>query len=92
MVLDQAEAKANPITIKDLMNNGIQIRIFSKDKPLGLSMGLFDSKTFILSSSSWTHYSFVINHELSVKVPSPTATEKLVELFNQDWAASKENS
>ena len=85
LILDLAEAKANPMTIEKFKSHGIQIRTYSASKPLGLNMGLFDGKTFILSSSSWTYYSFVINHELSLTAPSPSATEKLVELFNQDW-------
>ncbi|MFZ3102038.1 MAG: phosphatidylserine/phosphatidylglycerophosphate/cardiolipin synthase family protein [Desulfitobacteriaceae bacterium] len=89
LILDLTEAKANPMTIEELKSHGIQIRTYSASKPLGLNIGLFDGKTFILSSSSWTYYSFVINHELSLTIPSPSATEKLVELFYQDWTSSK---
>jgi phosphatidylserine/phosphatidylglycerophosphate/cardiolipin synthase-like enzyme len=88
LILDPTEAKANPVTIETLKNSGIQIRTYSTNKPHGLNIGIFDGKTFIQSSSSWTYNSFVINHELSITVPSPIATEKLVELFNQDWADS----
>jgi phosphatidylserine/phosphatidylglycerophosphate/cardiolipin synthase-like enzyme len=88
LILDQTEAEANPVTIETLRNGGIQVRTCSTDKLHGLNMGIFDRRTFIQSSSSWTYNSFVINHELSVTVPSPSATEKLVELFNQDWANS----
>ncbi len=91
LILDQTEAKENPLTIEKLKKNGIQIRYYSASKPLRLNMGLFDGKTFILSSSSWSYYSFVINHELALTVPSPSATEKLVELFNQDWNSSSNN-
>ncbi|MHB8124789.1 MAG: phospholipase D-like domain-containing protein [Desulfitobacteriaceae bacterium] len=89
LILDHTEAKANPITIETLKSGGIQIRYYSADKPLGLNIGLFDDKTFILSSSAWTYSSFVINHELSLTAPAPSATEKLVEFFKQDWTSSK---
>ncbi|HWQ89631.1 MAG TPA: phospholipase D-like domain-containing protein, partial [Desulfitobacteriaceae bacterium] len=87
LLLDPNEAKANPLTIEKLINHGIQIRYYSTDIAHRLNLGLFDNKTFILSSSSWTYYSFVINHELSLKVPSAEATKKLVDLFNLDWNA-----
>jgi hypothetical protein len=88
LILDPTEVKANPVTIETLRNGGIQIRTCSTDKLPGLNIGIFDGKTFIQSSSSWTYNSFVMNHELSITVPSPSATEKLIELFNQDWADS----
>jgi len=85
LLLDPTEAKKNPLTIEKLMNHGIQIRYYPSDVPQRLNIGLFDNKTFVFSSSSWTYYSFVINHELSLTVPSAEATKKLVDLFNQDW-------
>ncbi|MDD4403111.1 MAG: phosphatidylserine/phosphatidylglycerophosphate/cardiolipin synthase family protein [Desulfitobacteriaceae bacterium] len=88
LILDPTEVEANPVTIETLRNGGIQIRTCSTNKLRGLNVGIFDEKTFIQSSSSWTHNTFVINHELSITVPSPTATKKLVELFNQDWIES----
>jgi phosphatidylserine/phosphatidylglycerophosphate/cardiolipin synthase-like enzyme len=88
LILDPTEVEANPVTIKTLRNGGIQIRTCSTNKLRGLNVGIFDEKTFIQSSSSWTHNTFVINHELSITVPSPAATKKLVEIFNQDWTES----
>jgi len=88
LILDSTEVAANPVTIEKLKKGGIQIRTSPTAKPQGLNLGIFDGKTFIQSSSSWTYNTFVINHELSITVPSPSATEKLVNLFNQDWAAS----
>jgi phosphatidylserine/phosphatidylglycerophosphate/cardiolipin synthase-like enzyme len=88
LILDPTEVAANPGPIEKLKNGGIQIRTSPTAKIQRLNLGIFDGKTFIQSSSSWTYNAFVINHELSITVPSPTATEKLVNLFNQDWADS----
>lgn len=88
LILDPTEVEANPNTIETLRNGGIQIRTYSTNKLHGRNVGIFDGKTFIQSSSSWTRNSFVINHELSITVPSPDATKKLVDVFNQDWTES----
>jgi phosphatidylserine/phosphatidylglycerophosphate/cardiolipin synthase-like enzyme len=46
---------------------------------------VFDNKTIIMSSSSWTYYSFVINHEGLLSIPSPAAVEKSKSVFEQEW-------
>lgn len=90
LILDPAASKETPETIEKLKAAGIKIR-YSKtfggniDAP---NIAIFDGTTFILSSSGWTHFTFVINHEFSITVPSPVATNKLVQTFNQDWAQS----
>ena len=86
LILDpQAEAT----TVKKLQAAGIQIRLFKNAAQRSLlRMALIDGKTFFFSSSGWTYSCFVINHELSLTAPSPKATAKLVQLFDQDWANS----
>lgn len=89
LILESTQSKANPLTIENLESHGIQIRYYTAKNPLGLNLGIFDEKTFILTSSAWTYSTFVINHELSITVPSLSATEKLVEIFEEDWASGK---
>jgi phosphatidylserine/phosphatidylglycerophosphate/cardiolipin synthase-like enzyme len=89
LLLDPAEAEANPQTIEKLTSHNIQIRYYSAELPCHVNIGLFDGKSFVISSSPWTYSAFVINHELSVTVPSAAASQKLVEFFNHDWNASK---
>lgn len=87
IVLDPKNAHQTPVTIEKLTAAGIQIRYYRDDanRELGMNVGIFDQETFIMSSSGWTYYSFVINHEFAITIPSPQASGRLVELFNQDW-------
>jgi cardiolipin synthase A/B len=79
-----------PETIKKLKASGIQIRSFKhpQNKPLRMNIGIFDGETFILSSSGWGYKSFVMNHELSITVPSPQATDELIKHFDTYWQSS----
>lgn len=88
LILDQSSAKSTPVTIDKLKSGGVKIRYYKSANNLkfNLHTGIFDEETFILTSSDWTYYTFVINHEFSVTVPSPTATAKLTSIFNQDWS------
>jgi len=81
---------ATPNTIKKFEENQIEVRYFSHPNKLlmGFNIGIFDNKTFVMTSSSWTYYSFVINHEGSLTVPSPMAVEKLNSIFENEWANS----
>lgn len=90
IILDEEDAKATPVVLEKLTAAGVQVR-FNQEKnnqPLGANFGIFDGKSFIFSSSGWTYYTFVINHELSITVPAPAATEKLVQKFDADWQTS----
>lgn len=79
-----------PETLERLETSGVQIRTFKHPvtKSLELNLGIFDGESFILSSSGWGYKSFVMNHELSITVPSPEATNELIKQFDQDWKNS----
>lgn len=91
IILDPGIMPKNwPETIEKLKASGIQIRYFKHpaNKSLNLNVGIFDGDTFVLSSSGWGYKSFVMNHELSITVPSPKATLELIKQFDQDWQSS----
>jgi cardiolipin synthase len=88
LILDRAVTIKTPVTIEKLTSKGIIIRYFPDKMPLGMHLALFDNSSFLLSSSDWTHISFVYNHEFSITVPSPLASAKLGDLFKQDWGKS----
>lgn len=90
LVLDRAVASANPVTLETLKANGVHIRYYPAQLSLGMHLAIFDNTSFILSSAGWTRSSFVTNHEFSITAPSPTATVKLSQMFNQDWEKSTE--
>ena len=69
-------------------SKNISIRHFPVKPTLAMHLAIFDNSTFIFSSSDWTRYSFVANHEFSITVPSPLASAKLGNLFKQDWEKS----
>lgn len=87
VILDQESAKATPLTVEKLKSGGVKLRYYKSPNNLSLNLhvGIFDDKTFILTSSDWTYYTFVINHEFSITVPSPDATSKLISIFSLDW-------
>ncbi|WP_242837425.1 phospholipase D-like domain-containing protein [Desulfitobacterium metallireducens] len=89
VILDE-NAKSTPGVLEKLKTAGVQVRFYQKkdNQPLGVNVGIFDGKSFIFSSAGWTHYTFVINHEMSITVPSPLATEKLVQKFDADWQSN----
>lgn len=88
IIIDE-DAKATPVVLEKLKAAGVQVRFYQEknNQPLGANFGIFDGKSFIFSSSGWTYYTFVINHEMSITVPAPSATEKLVQKFDADWQA-----
>jgi cardiolipin synthase len=90
LILSSSCAVATPNTIKELKEAEIEIRYFNHpDKlPVCLNIGVFDNRTLIMTSSSWTYYSFVINHEGSLTIPSPSAIEKINNLFALEWERS----
>ncbi len=88
LIVDQAIADKTPVTLEKLKAKGVQIRYYPSQPGLGMHLAIFDNSTFLLSSSDWTHVSFIANHEFSITVPSPTASEKLGQIFNQDWERS----
>lgn len=89
IILD-SKAKSTPIILEKLKSAGIQVRFYKEtaNHPLGINLGIFDGSTFVFTSSGWTYYTFVINHESSITVPSPQATEKLIQHFDADWQNS----
>lgn len=88
LILERSVTSKPSVTLDKLTANKILIRYFPSETPLGMHLGIFDSSTFLLSSSAWTRYSFVANHEFSITVPSPLASAKLANLFKQDWEKS----
>ncbi|AET68846.1 phosphatidylserine/phosphatidylglycerophosphate/cardiolipin synthase [Desulfosporosinus orientis DSM 765] len=88
LILEPSLTTKTPVTVEDLRSKGVQIRFYPSDPPLGMNLVIFDNSGFILSSSGWTKYSFLANHEFSVTVPSPAASQKLADMFNQDWEKS----
>ena len=92
ILLDPAAApvKNTPDTLEKLKQAGVEIRLAQIAAGQTFpNMGIFDDGTFIVSTSGWTYAAFVINHELSLTIPSPAATAKLRQLFEQDWANGK---
>lgn len=88
LILDRAITSQTPVTLEKLKVKNITIRYFPVSTPLGMHLAIFDNSSFVLSSSDWTGYSFVADHEFSITVPSPLASAKLAELFKQDWKKS----
>jgi len=90
LILDPSLTTKTPVTLEGLSSNGVQIRYYPSQLPLGMNLAIFDNTTFLLSSSGWTRYSFLANHEFSITAPSPVASNKLGEMFRQDWEKSTE--
>ncbi|CAA7601274.1 Phospholipase D-like domain protein [Acididesulfobacillus acetoxydans] len=91
LILDPREKKTAPDALAKLRSGGVKVR-FVKDSAVPafhLNVGIFDQKTFIFTSSDWTYYTFVINHEFSITVPSAAATAKLDAVFDHDWAQAQ---
>lgn len=89
IILDSHEAENSPITLGNLRTGGIGIRFYPPNqKALNVNFGVFDGTSSIISSSGWTNAVFVRNHEISVTIPSPAATAKMTQYFEQDWAIS----
>ncbi len=90
LILERKVTSKPSITLDQLKANKVLIRYYPTETPLGMHLGIFDNSTFLLSSSDWTRSSFVMNHEFSITVPSPSASLKLANLFMKDWEKSAE--
>jgi len=90
LILGRKVTTKTQLTLEKLKAKSIAIRYFPSKTPLGMNLAIFDNSSFLLSSSDWTRYSFVANHEFSITVPSPLASAKLGSLFNEDWKKSTE--
>ena len=88
LILGRTVTSKTQVTLEKLTVKNITIRYFPSKTPLGMHLAIFDNSSFLLSSSDWTRYSFVANHEFSITVPSPLASTKLSDLFKQDWGKS----
>lgn len=77
-------------TLATLKTGGVKVRYYPEQPSLGMRLAIFDGSSFVMGSSVWTEYAFLANHEFSITVPSPVASKKLTEIFNQDWAISAE--
>jgi phosphatidylserine/phosphatidylglycerophosphate/cardiolipin synthase-like enzyme len=89
-ILLDRKAKSTPVILENLKTAGVQVRFYQEkdNHPLNINLGIFDGHTFVFSNSGWTYLTFVNNHEMSLTVPSPSATEKLIQLFDADWQNS----
>ncbi len=87
LILSPTTIMDTPNTIKKLEEAEIDIRYNShpEERPLKFNYGIFDNKTFIITSSSWTYYAFIINHECSLTIPSPAVVKKMDLIFDQEW-------
>ncbi|KUO67027.1 MAG: hypothetical protein APF84_17705 [Gracilibacter sp. BRH_c7a] len=87
LILSPSTAIATPNTLKKLIEAEIDIRYnsHSEEHPMNFNLGIFDGKQVIISSSSWTYYAFVINHESSLTIPSPEVVNKLDKIFAEEW-------
>lgn len=85
LLTSRPQSSAQTQVADALKAKGIQVRYASA--ATSRQFAVFDHKCFIMSSSGWTHSTFVVNHELSLTAPSPEATAKLASLFQQDWSS-----
>lgn len=87
LLLSPSTKVDTPNTIKKLEDAEIDIRYNNhpEEHPMKLNLGIFDDKTLIVTSSSWTYYTFIINHECSLTIPSPEAVNKIDGIFDQEW-------
>jgi len=87
LIVSPSCAVATPNTIQKFKEAGIEIRYYNHPQklPMGFNLGVFDQKTLVVTSSSWTYYSFIINHESALIIPSPSAIDKINLLFEQEW-------
>src|SRR5680860_106450 len=88
LILDRAAKTKTPDSIEKLTIKNITLRYYPNKPRFGMHLAIFDNSSFLLSSSEWTRYSFVANHEFSITVPSPLASAKLCDVFIQDWGKS----
>ncbi len=87
LIVSPSCAEATPDAIADFKKAQIEVCYYNPSKKLTMSLNLcvFDNKTMIMSSSSWSYYSFVINHEGSLKIPAPQAIGKIKTILEGDW-------
>jgi len=91
LILSPSCIEATPDAIAAFKGAGIEVRYYQSpnQQTIKLNTGIFDDKKIIVTNSSWSYYSFVINHEASLAIPSPQAVLKLKETFEQDWNNSR---
>ena len=87
LIITPAGAASTPNTIKMFEDAEIDLHYYYHPEDLALrsNFAIFDNKTVIITSSSWTYYSFVINHECSLTIPSPEVVNVMNNLFEQKW-------
>lgn len=87
LLLSAKTGKDRPDLISRLKASGVKVRYANppNQEAFNLHLGLFDNHTFVLTSSDWNYYTFVVNHEFSITVPSPDAVTKLKSMFEADW-------
>jgi phosphatidylserine/phosphatidylglycerophosphate/cardiolipin synthase-like enzyme len=90
VIVSLSSAITSPDAIQELKDAQIELRYYNQPdkKTMGANFGIFDQTTLFVSNSAWTYYSFVINHEGSLTVPSPAVAKKVTALFDEEWANS----
>lgn len=90
LILSPSCAEATPNTIKAFKEAQIEVRYYdpADTEKINFNIGIFDNKTLIISSSSWSYRTFVINHEGSLSIPSPQVVNKIYSVFERDWQNS----
>lgn len=91
VILDDSQQTANQAAIQKLLASGAAVRLYPTDnnRRLTARFGLFDDKTTLIGSANWSYISFVQNHELDLLIPSNQVTQKLSNVFAQDWKKSQ---
>ncbi|NLP43251.1 MAG: phosphatidylserine/phosphatidylglycerophosphate/cardiolipin synthase family protein [Peptococcaceae bacterium] len=66
---------------ENLLDTQIDIKYFNhpQNMTMGFNLGVFDNEKILVTSSPWTYYTFVINHENALIIPSPSVAKKIVE-------------
>lgn len=92
LLLSAKAGKDRPDLMSRLKTGGVKVRFATPPNQgaLNLHLGLFDNHSFVLTSSDWNYYTFVVNHEFSITVPSPNAVTKLKAMFAADWSTATE--
>jgi len=76
LVLNPSSKESIP---EALLDSQIDINYFNHPQTMGFNLAIFDQEKTLLTSSSWTYYTFVINHENALIIPSPSIAKKIID-------------
>jgi len=85
LVLSPSNKDSIPDSLADAQ---IDIEYFNHpdNMVMGFNIAIIDNEKIIITSSSWTYYTFVINHENALIIPSPTVAKKIIEVLEDYWS------